>query len=61
MTANEMMRLLNEMNNVEKNDFLDKLYDEYFDTGLSVEQRVKIARVMDAYENGELVEVNEEY
>ena len=61
MTANEMMNELNKMSNIEKNAFLDMLYDEYFDTGLTLEQRKEIARVMEAYQNGELIEVEDEY
>ena len=56
MTANEIYQSMKEMNNMERNKFLDMIYDEYFDTGMTAEQREKIIEILEAYENGELVE-----
>ena len=56
MTANEIYQSMKEMNNMERNKFLDRIYDEYFDTGMTAEQREKIIEILEAYENGELVE-----
>ena len=60
MTAQEMMGLLNQMENLEKNTFLDMLYDEYFDKGIPIERIVKEARIVEAYYNGELIRVETE-
>jgi len=59
MTAHEMMNLLNRMENVDKNQFLDMLYDEYFDKGIPIERLLEDSRILEAYYNGELVEVEE--
>ena len=56
MTAVEMLNILNEMDNSEKNSFLDALYDLYFDKGVSFERLAEEARILEAYYDGELVE-----
>ena len=55
MTAHEMMKLLNQMKNNEKNQFLDMLYEEYFDKGIPIERILEEARILEAYYNGELI------
>ena len=35
MTAHEMLDALKQMENAEKNDFLDMIYNLYFDKGVS--------------------------
>ncbi|MCL2361604.1 MAG: hypothetical protein FWC73_07315 [Defluviitaleaceae bacterium] len=61
MTANELMELMNKMENRDKNQFLDMIYDEYFDKGIPMEQLIKDARILQAYYDGELVEAPDEY
>jgi len=56
MTANELIKLMNQMTNHEKNHFLDALYDEYFDKGIPIERILEEARIVEAYYNGELIE-----
>jgi len=56
MTAGEMFKLLSQMNNRERNEFLDMLYSEYFNKGIPVEKLIKEGRILEAYYNGELVE-----
>ena len=56
MTANEMLKILNQMDNSEKNNFLDRLYDLYFNKGVSIERLTEEARILEAYYNGELIE-----
>ena len=56
MTANEMFNMLNQMDNPEKNSFLDMLYDEYFNKGVSIERLMEEAQILEAFYNGELVE-----
>ena len=56
MTANEMYNILNQMDNPERNSFLDMLYDEYFNKGVSVERLMEEAQILEAFYNGELVE-----
>ena len=59
MTAHEMMNLLNGMENIDKNEFLDMLYDEYFDKGIPIERIIEESRIVEAYYNGDLVEAGE--
>ena len=56
MTANEMLNILNQMDNSEKNNFLDTLYDLYFNKGVSAERLAEEARILEAYYDGELIE-----
>ena len=56
MTANEMLNILKQMDNSEKNNFLDALYDLYFNKGVSIERLTEEARILEAYYNGELIE-----
>ena len=56
MNAQEMMNLLKRMENNDKNQFLDMLYDEYFDKGIPMERILEEARIVEAYYNGELIE-----
>ena len=56
MTANEMLNILNQMDNSERNNFLDRLYDLYFDKGVSLERLTEEARILEAYYDGELIE-----
>ena len=60
-TFTEMLSEFKNMENNEREDFLDWLYDEYFDIGLTPEKRQKISRIMSAYENGELIEVENRF
>ena len=57
MNAQEMMKLLHQMDNIEKNQFIDMLYDEYFDKGIPIERILEESRIVEAYYNGELVEL----
>ena len=57
MKAHELIQLMNQMENKEKNQFLDILYEEYFDKGIPIEKILEEARIVEAYYNGELVEV----
>ena len=56
MTANEMLNTLEQMDNAEKNEFLDMIYDLYFDKGVSIERLTEEARILEAYYDGELIE-----
>ena len=56
MTANEMLNMLKQMDNAEKNEFLDMIYNLYFDKGVSIERLTEEARILEAYYNGELIE-----
>ena len=56
MTANEMLNILKQMDNTEKNDFLDMIYNLYFDKGVSIERLMEEARILEAYYDGELIE-----
>ena len=56
MTANEMLNTLKQMDNTEKNEFLDMIYNLYFDKGVSIERLTEEARILEAYYDGELVE-----
>ena len=58
-TANEMMKLLLQMNNRERNQFIDMLYDEYFDKGIPIERILEESRIVEAYYNGELIEAEQ--
>jgi len=60
MNSNDMLKLLNEMPNIEKNLFLDTLYEEYFRVA-SNEQICKDAKILQDYYDGELVYVTETY
>ena len=56
MTANEMLNMLKQMDNAEKNEFLDMIYSLYFDKGVSIERLTEEARILEAYYDGELIE-----
>jgi len=56
MTADKLMILMNQMPNNEKNQFLDALYDKYFDKGVPMDRILEEARIVEAYYNGELIE-----
>ena len=56
MTANEMLNTLKQMDNTEKNEFLDIIYNLYFDKGVSIERLAEEARILEAYYDGELIE-----
>ncbi|MCL2224619.1 MAG: hypothetical protein FWB96_06605 [Defluviitaleaceae bacterium] len=56
MTAKEMLELLRQMNNRERNEYLDMLYAEYFDIGVPFEKLLEEGRILEAYYSGELVE-----
>ena len=56
MTANEMLNTLKQMDNAEKNEFLDMIYNLYFNKGVSIERLTEEARILEAYYDGELVE-----
>ena len=56
MTASEMLTTLKQMDNAEKNEFLDMIYDLYFDKGVSIERLMEEARILEAYYDGELIE-----
>ena len=56
MTADEMLIALKQMDNIEKNEFLDMIYNLYFDKGVSIERLIEEASILEAYYNGELVE-----
>ena len=56
MTAEELRNIMDNMENREKNRFLDKLYDDYFDKGIPFEQLAEEARILELYYDGELVE-----
>ena len=56
MTANEMLDALEQMENTEKNEFLDLIYFLYFDKGISIEKLMEEARILEAYYDGELIE-----
>jgi len=61
MTANEMLELMGKMENREKNRFLDKLYDDYFDKGIPYEILEEQARILRLYSDGYLVESEGEH
>ena len=56
MTAEKLFAQMNEMDNCEKNKFLDRIYDEYFDKGIPPEKLLEHARILERYYDGELVE-----
>ena len=56
MTANEMLNMLKQMDNTDKNEFLDMVYNLYFDKGVSMERLMEEARILEAYYDGELIE-----
>jgi len=60
MNASEMLKLMQEMPNPEKNLFLDTLYEEYFRVA-SDEQLYKDSKILQAFYEGELTYVTEEY
>ena len=56
MTADEMFSQMKSMENIEKNKFLDEIYNEYFDKGIPFETLDEHAKILEMYYNGELVE-----
>ncbi|WP_300854663.1 hypothetical protein [uncultured Clostridium sp.] len=61
MTSDELYAFFKSMENIERNKFLDKIYEEYFNTGIPREQVEKDIKILEAYYNGELIEVEDEY
>ena len=59
MTADTLLNQLKQLENPEKNKFLDKIYDEYFDKGIPPEKLLEHARILERYYDGELVEATE--
>ena len=59
MTAVELRDLMDKMENIEKNRFLDKLYDDYFDKRIPFEILKERERIISMYLDGELVEVEQ--
>ena len=59
MTAEKLFEQMNIMENHEKNKFLDKIYDEYFDKGIPPEKLLEHARILERYYDGELVDAAE--
>jgi len=54
MTAEQMKKALIAMDNKERGDYLDWVYDEYFDTGITPEQRSILSQLWEAYNDGEI-------
>ena len=57
MTADELMDMMNKLNNKEKNQFLDKIYDNYFDKRIPAETLMEHIRILEMYYSGELIEM----
>lgn len=60
-TAKELLNELKQMNNVERNKFLDEIYEMYFNLGIPREVIEEENRILEAYYNGELVESDDTY
>ncbi|MCL1862646.1 MAG: hypothetical protein FWF78_03670 [Defluviitaleaceae bacterium] len=58
MTAKELYDEMKKMNNIERNDFLDILYTEYFDKGVPIERLIEEGRILEAYYSGDLIEAS---
>ena len=59
MTADALLNQMEQLENPEKNKFLDKIYDEYFDKGVPPEKLLEHARILERYYDGELIEATE--
>ncbi len=60
-TAKELLEELKGMSNVERNKFLDEIYEMYFNLGIPREVIEEENRILEAYYNGELVESENTY
>ncbi len=60
-TAKDLLEELKEMSNVERNKFLDEIYEMYFNLGIPREIIEEENRILEAYYNGELVESDDAY
>ena len=59
MTAESLFEQMSKMENSEKNRFLDKIYDSYFDKGVPLKTLAEHARILEMYYDGELIEATE--
>lgn len=55
MSAEEFMKQLTTMDNAERIKLLEMLHKEYFDIGISDEQREREIRILETYYDGELI------
>ena len=55
MTAEALLAQMRQLENHEKNKFLDKIYEEYFDKGIPYKTLAEHAGVLEMYYDGELV------
>ena len=55
MTADALLAQMKQLENPEKNKFLDIIYDEYFDKGIPLKTLAEHARILEMYYDGELV------
>lgn len=53
MTADELMQEVLKMKNDERIKFLELMYNEYYDTGISPEQLAREIRILEAYNDEE--------
>jgi len=60
-TAKDLLEELKEMDNVERNKFLDEIYEMYFNLGIPREVIEEEKRILEAYYNGELIETKDTY
>jgi hypothetical protein len=60
MTADALFAQMEKMENIEKNKFLDRIYDEYFDKGIPFETLAEHGRILEMYYDGELVEAEQD-
>ena len=58
MTADALLAQMKQLENPEKNKFLDKIYEEYFDKGIPLKTLAEHARVLEMYYDGELVKAD---
>jgi uncharacterized protein YbgA (DUF1722 family) len=57
MSFEQILDSFNHLENSEREKFLDYLYDHYFDTGLTQQQREEFSNIIEAYLEGKLIEV----
>ena len=55
MTADKLLAQMKTLENSEKNKFLDRIYDEYFDKGIPPKILAEHARILEMYYDGEFV------
>ncbi|MCL2047169.1 MAG: hypothetical protein FWG87_00435 [Defluviitaleaceae bacterium] len=55
MTADILLTQMKQLENHERNLFLDKIYEEYFDKGVPVKTLAEHARILEMYYDGGLV------